>query len=303
MVAQIVSAGVGLLSSLFGRRSSGTSTSASKELQANQNKLDKDFAKFQSDLSLGYESKSSKITEALNKNLMDYQYALERQSRRTSFNDTRMDLESAGYNPLLAVGSQSNYTPVSSGVSGSSADVENSGVGMSRASALSNYADAMATGVGSYNQTRQVTSDLLSSLYKNDEASAHAEYMRDLSAGQVIQNLVDSQYKMQQASENLKLTKTQRYKLNQDMLESQANIQNMMQAISESKSREANNALNYMSNSAVAQWNSKHPKWAQTMHVIGSLLGSGGLSNAAGLGLQYQHNKNVGKLLLMKGKH
>lgn len=64
----------------------------------------------------GKSSNSAKQSLSLNKKLMDYQYKLERESRQHHFEDTRFDLENAGYNPMLAVGQQSNYTPVSSGV-------------------------------------------------------------------------------------------------------------------------------------------------------------------------------------------
>ena len=46
---------------------------------------------------------SFKYSKALQEN----QYELNRKTRQTAFQDTRSDLEKAGFNPLLAVGSQS----------------------------------------------------------------------------------------------------------------------------------------------------------------------------------------------------
>lgn len=40
--------------------------------------------------------------------LQNHQYLLDREARKNSFQDTRYSLEQAGYNPLLAVGQQSN---------------------------------------------------------------------------------------------------------------------------------------------------------------------------------------------------
>lgn len=127
-------------------------------------------------------SQSAKATEALNQNLMDYQYNLERQSRQTSFQDTRKDLEGAGYNPLLAVGQQSNYTPVSSGVTADSGQVEQGNVNSQKLSMLSGIADTI-------NQTSATRSQVKRNniLNENETQSVRANIQETLArAGQIV---------------------------------------------------------------------------------------------------------------------
>lgn len=56
----------------------------------------------------GSSSNSAKKSFEYSKQLQQHQYDLYRQSRQTAYQDTRQDLEAAGYNPLLAVGAQSS---------------------------------------------------------------------------------------------------------------------------------------------------------------------------------------------------
>lgn len=63
----------------------------------------------------GSSALSQIMSYAYQKKLMKYEYDLARKSRQTSFGDTRQSLESAGYNPMLATGVQSNsITPSAS---------------------------------------------------------------------------------------------------------------------------------------------------------------------------------------------
>lgn len=62
------------------------------------------------------------------KKLAKYNYNLERESRQTSYGDTRKSLEDAGYNPMLAVNQQSQgLTPSSTGINASSSEIDIAG--------------------------------------------------------------------------------------------------------------------------------------------------------------------------------
>lgn len=172
----LLSSGMGLFSSLFGSRSSGPSVSQSKDLAKYQSSLDMQNYTKQLQLASKYQdrylSNSAKATQNLNQRLMDYQYALERSSRQTSYQDTRKDLEAAGYNPLLAVGQQSNYVPVSSGVSAQS---------------------SMQEGMGNFNAGTSSLSDL-ASVAKVGSDIKSSEFINRLNATQSLLNSANTDY-------------------------------------------------------------------------------------------------------------
>lgn len=226
--------------------------------------------KKQASLEKGLMSNSAKVTRNLNQNLMDYQYALERQSRQTSYQDTRMDLEGAGYNPLLAVGQQSNYTPVSSGVSANSQGVEASTIAGNSSMAMKNLSDVR-------NNTKSTNVLAKAQNYINDLNIAKAELTRSQTTGQDITNRVDNLYKESQALENLELTKDQRRSISQDIAESISRVANITKD-TELKQNQIN------SGKAMADFYAKHPNVAIAMGLLGNLFGGSGVGTSA-LGL------------------
>lgn len=84
----------------------------------------------------GSSSNSARKSYEYSRLLQQHQYDLERKSRQTAFQDTRQSLESAGYNPLLAVGQQSGSLPVGNQMSVTDPQTERLQNGIALASAL-----------------------------------------------------------------------------------------------------------------------------------------------------------------------
>lgn len=239
----LLSSGMGLFSSLFG--GSKSSTASSKSLAKYQSDLDwtnyKRELKLQSQYQDRYLSNSAKATQNLNQRLMDYQYALERESRQSSYQDTRIDLEKAGYNPLLAVGQQSNYTPVSSGVSAQSDNVEsmaNLKSGIESVSALNsarNESRNTAVNEGNLDLQRVIAK------YNNALTSAKTEYTRDMDVGQVIRNQIENVTGLDKAISDLDLTRQQKTNLEKtiDLITEQIKTEQTVQNLNSAKAIES----------------------------------------------------------------
>lgn len=83
-------------------------------------------------------SNSAKKSFEYSKALQQHQYELERESRKTAYQDTRYSLEQAGYNPLLATnGGQSASLPVGNQMSVQDEKTENMQNAVSAMSAIS----------------------------------------------------------------------------------------------------------------------------------------------------------------------
>lgn len=82
-------------------------------------------------------SNSAKKSFEYSKALQQHQYELERESRKTAYQDTRYSLEQAGFNPLLATGQQSGSLPVGNQMSVQDERTENLQNAVSAMSALS----------------------------------------------------------------------------------------------------------------------------------------------------------------------
>lgn len=211
----------------------GLSLEDQKKLAKYMNSLSLDKASQQA-MSKQYEyenkllSTSSQATRALNQSLMKYQYQLERQSRQTSFVDTKKDLMSAGYNPLLAVGNQSNYVPVSSNVQGTSQGVEDSQLGVNRAQMAETASNIINTSSATQSQVKRnaIMND-------NDTQSTIGQWMKTLAevgninsatTGQSIQNQIQNLYgektalaNLHNILENTNLSRKQQEKISSDI--------------------------------------------------------------------------------------
>lgn len=236
-----------------------------------------------------YLSNSSKATLTLNQQLMDYQYALERQSRQSSFQDTRKDLESAGYNPLLAVGNQSGYTSVGSGVSTSDAETQDIANNLSRAQAEQGYINSATSAYGTYNQARNLTkqtdSNVISSKYENALNIAKEELTHSQTRGQDIQNDIQDSYGKEQALANLDLTKQQKNNLSRqmDVMQAQAMFYRQM-TDTQSAQSELLRQQRDLQESARA-WHKAHPKMTGFSYGLKNLLtGNYGNSNGSAIG-------------------
>lgn len=137
----------------------------------------------------------------INRELTGYNYGLERDSRQTQFQDTRKDLESAGYNPLLALGVQSqgmnpSMTQSNAGFNGADSDA---------------VINAMNSASSAYNNTRQIdqlirqTDSNISSAKAQDVVNYNlAELYHSQERGQDINNTIQSAYGLETANQQLK---------------------------------------------------------------------------------------------------
>lgn len=180
-----------ILGGLFGgsRSSAASSFAASEAGLARQFQYDQKLAEQQ----YGYTSMLNRQTYDYSTALTRQQYNLERESRQSSFQDTRKDLESAGYNPLLALGQQSGYVNVGQSMSGNSFNMPDSSSVFSAIGAATNYA--------------QTKSNIESSKYTNDLNLALTEKARSEARGQDINNIIEDSYgliRAQQEIDNMK---------------------------------------------------------------------------------------------------
>lgn len=88
----------------------------------------------------GTKGNSAASSFAYSKALQEHQYELERQSRQTAYQDTRYSLEQAGYNPMLAVGSQSGSLPVGNQMDVTDPKIERMNTFLNASSALADIA-------------------------------------------------------------------------------------------------------------------------------------------------------------------
>lgn len=261
-----------LFGNLFGFSSNKSSSTTNYNFQQRSVAQEKELAKYTNALYQASEnallSNSAKATIDTNKQLMQYQYALERQSRQTSYGDTRKDLESAGYNPLLAIGQQSNYTPVSSGVQANDAETQDVANANLRANTMSSVLGTATSAYSAYNQatnlTKQTASNILSSNFANDLNSARTELTRSQAVGQDIQNAIQNATGLKQAIANLDLTNFQKNKLSQDIAESQSNILRNSALAEESRSRKLLNEQQAQTQGHYASYMNRHP-WINTV--------------------------------------
>lgn len=212
----------------------------------------------------------------LNKGLTSYNYDLERDSRQTSFADTRKSLEEAGYNPLLALGTQSQGMNPSMTMSGS-------GFQSADSDAVFN---AMNSATSAYNNTRQIDqlvrqtdSNIDSSKAQNIVNYNLAELYHSQERGQDINNRIESVYGAQREAEILN-------NLKKDGVLKDWQVKQVKQDIAESVTRSSNisaqTALSkqqYDINEPTRRFAVKHPVAHGTMQrinpasAVGSLAG------------------------------
>lgn len=219
----------------------------------------------------------------LNNQLFGYNSALTaqnydymRESRQTSFQDTRKDLESAGYNPLLALGVQSNSLNPGQTMSGSSFSMP--------------MGDQVFSAISSLGNIAQIKSNIDSSKYVNDLNLATTEKVRSEATGQDINNAIQARTGLSNAIETIKNLRSQgllnaqqaRYYQKQIAV-SDSNIQLNSAKAQEIRSQTALNRQHYLINKPNADFSRDHPVAAGTLNRIGNPASAiGGLA-----GLRY----------------
>ena len=236
--------------------------------------------------SYGYARKLNEQMQQINQENTLYQYHLERDSRRSAFQDTRYDLEKAGYNPLLALGQQS----------------QGLNVGMNSGSANFNGADSSAvidslnSAVNSYNSTRLANSSIDSSKYQNDVNLAQSEYIRSQTRGQDINNVIQDRYGLQKAISEINQLKSQGILNN-----SQAKYYTKQLAVADSqiavnsaeaqvlRSQRVLNQQQYDINAPTQRFAKSHPVAHGILSRVNPVSAIGGLA-----GLKYMLNNKKG---------
>lgn len=258
----------------------------------------------------GSSANSARVTEALNRRLMKYQYDLERESKRHSFQDTRDSLEEANYNPLLAVGQQAQGVSVGSGVSAldpATEQVQNASSAIT-AAAAEKQADTqakLATSQAELNNTtswsirgktpyeiEKIAQDTQTSKAQESNLNANSAVQqatqKQIQAQTEYQNMVNGVYAQTgliQALSNIGLTKAQISQSYSSAManQAQANLANM-------NSKEI--AQRYGINEERAKWYKNHPKAAQTQQWINNVIAPG-VSSFRGLLGGFSANSTV----------
>ena len=101
------------------------------------------------------DSNSAAASLAASMALQNHQYELNRKTRQTAYQDTRYSLESAGYNPLLAVGQQAQGGTFGASLSVQDPKSENLQNALATAQMAS---QAKLNSAQAYNQYQQVIS-------------------------------------------------------------------------------------------------------------------------------------------------
>lgn len=242
--------------------------------------------------SSGYDEKAykSQLTSSaasslkLNKALMDYQQKLQKASRQSSYMDTRIDLESAGYNPLLAVGQQSGYMGVSSGISDQGSVAERATSSDSAMNVISTLSNAFNTSrsVTSQNKRNATLNEIGKGELLNNQAMTNSNILfnnakiqntNSATDAQNWQNAMNNIYGEQQIRQNLEnsikqgnLTDAQVSQVKRSIQKSYveeakllSDISSNNQASAESASRTALNNQKAIQELGYTRWSNDHP--------------------------------------------
>lgn len=132
---------------------------------------------------------SARMSYEYSRQLQQHQYELNRQTRQTAFQDTRHSLVEAGYNPLLAVGQQSQGGTFGATMSVQDPASENLANKLAQAQAISQL---RLNSAQAYNQTQQgkLTTAQASNLLSQGKLNSAQTALANLQANaQVINNL------------------------------------------------------------------------------------------------------------------
>lgn len=244
--------------------------------------------------------------------LQEHQYELNRKTRQTSFQDTRYDLEQAGYNPLLAVGQQSNggtfgatlntQDPKSERLQNLLSSIQTaSGVHLNSSQAVLNNRNGLATIQNALNNTNQT--------------NANIGLINQQAIGQGIQNNIQSAYgmaNMYHTIQNL-IAQTGNYKAQSALAHAQIPVAKALSSVYTNTAHLVNaQTQGQLNNNVVsarhAQWINNHPILSgfglgmqqvgvPTGQTVAPLVGAGaGIYGAAQLGRGASAISNIQKV-------
>lgn len=195
--------------------------------------------------------------------LQEHQYELNRKSRQTSYQDTRYDLEQAGYNPLLAVGQQSN-----GGTFGSTLNTQDP-----KSERLQNLLSSMQTASGVHLNSSQAVlnnrnglATIQNALNNTNQTNANIGLINQQAIGQGIQNNIQSAYgmaNMYHTIQNL-IAQTGNYKAQSALAHAQVPVAKALTNVYTNTAHLVNaQTQGQLSNNVVsarqAQWVKSHP--------------------------------------------
>lgn len=244
-----------LVGGLFGR-SSANSVNANLAKQYSYDKL-------LAEQGYNYSRALNEQLAMINTGLTRQNYELQRESRQTSFVDTRKDLESAGYNPLLALGVQSNSLNPAVTQSGNTFNMPDSNSVFSAVSTAGNIA--------------KIKSDIDSSKYVNDLNLAYAEKARSETRGQDINNVIQDRTGLTRSLEEINnlrqqglLSKSQARYYQKQLAVADSNISLNSANALVARSQDVLNKQQSELNAPDVRFARKHPVAHATLRRIGS---------------------------------
>ena len=172
--------------------------------------------------------------------LQDHQYKLNRKTRQTAFQDTRKSLESAGYNPLLAVGQQAQGGTFGAGLQQTDPRTENLQNVLQSANIAS---QTRLNSAQAYNQFKQgqLTTAQANNLISQSKLNSAQQSLTNLqSNAQAITNLHLPQTLKSQIKLNNNLAQAQMINATSNQVSSQAQ---MMNAVSNRITANTNSAV------------------------------------------------------------
>lgn len=248
----------------------------------------------------GNKSNSALQSFEYSKALQQHQYELNRLTRQTSFQDTRQSLEEAGYNPLLAVGNQSNGGTFGASLNVTDPETENLQNRLAKVSALVNIAQQRSQAqVNSANaalaqeQSKATVQDVIN---KTNSTSAQVALLNNQAQSQAIDNEIKRQTGLNSALANIEYIKSTTH----------SNYSNIALNRAEQALRRAQigsvNAMTKQTNlqnsaiKAQSDWYNEHPKAASYVNwmnnvvsptvgaITGATQGYSNVRNASGKG-------------------
>lgn len=172
--------------------------------------------------------------------LQKHQYELNRQTRQTAFQDTRHSLVEAGYNPLLAVGQQSQGSTFGATMNVQDPKSENLANSLNTANAVSQLKLNSASAFNQFMQGRLTTAQANNLISQSQLNSAQKSLTNLQSNAQAINNLHLPQVLKSQIRLNNNQAQASLINAQSNQVSAQANLMNA-----------GSNRLNAQTNSAV----------------------------------------------------
>lgn len=232
-------------------------------------------------LSSAFSANSAGHSLKASKALMERQYELNRLTRQTAYQDTRQSLVEAGYNPLLAVGQQSQGGSFGASLSVQDPKSENLQNALTSANLAS---QTKLNSAQAYNQIQQgqLTTAQANNLLSQSKLNSAQTALTNLQQNaQAINNLHLPQVLKSQIKLNNNTAQAQLINANANQVSAQANMMNA-----------GSNRMNAHTNSAVGasqQWRNYNQSLGYSTHI------QAGPVSISHTGNPNAYTKNVGK--------